>query len=115
MVGLGNTKQKIQTMIDQAEKAYTKMNEVRDDVEQLRQQLEHTSEQVDSVSHELAEQRAVVEALAEKEGIDVEQVIADAVIEDAEEGTDGETAGTDGDTADESTDGSGGESAASND
>lgn len=85
MVGLGDTKQKIQNMIDTAEKLYAKMNEVRNDVDELRSRVEHTSDQVDTMSHELAEQRAVVEALAEQEGIDVDQVIADAVIEDAEE------------------------------
>jgi archaellum component FlaC len=110
MVGLGNTKQKIQTMIDQVEKAYAKMNEVRDDVEKLRQRVEHTSDQVDTVSHELAEQRAVVEALAEKEGIDVDQVIADAVIEDAEGSDDG------GDAASQAAgDGATDETSASND
>ena len=110
MVGLGNTKQKIQTMIDQVEKAYAKMNEVRDDVEKLRQRVEHTSDQVDTVSHELAEQRAVVEALAEKEGIDVDQVIADAVIEDAEGSDDGADA-----ASQESADGATDETSASND
>jgi uncharacterized coiled-coil DUF342 family protein len=89
MVGLGDTKQKIQNMIDTAEKLYAKMNEVRNDVDELRSRVEQTSDQVDSMSHELAEQRAVIEALAEREGVDVDQVIADAVIEDAEEAADG--------------------------
>ncbi|WP_246983346.1 DUF5798 family protein [Halorientalis marina] len=110
MVGLGNTKQKIQTMIDQAEKAYTKMNEVRDDVDELRNRVEHTSDQVDAVSHELAEQRAVIEALAEKEGIDVDQAIADAVIDDAESSGEGGQSGAEG-SADAATD----ETATSND
>ena len=94
MVGLGDTKQKIQNMIDTAEKLYAKMNEVRNDVDELRSRVEHTSDQVDTMSHELAEQRAVIEALAEAEGIDVETVIADAVIDDAEETASDDTEAT---------------------
>ena len=109
MVGLGDTKQKIQNMIDTAEKLYAKMNEVRNDVDELRNRVEHTSDQVDTMSHELAEQRAVIEALAAEEGIDVEQVIADAVIEDAEDTT------TDEATADASTAGNGADGSSSND
>ena len=100
MVGLGDTKQKIQNMIDTAEKLYAKMNEVRNDVDELRNRVEQTSDQVDTMSHELAEQRAVIEALAEQEGIDVDQVIADAVIEDAEEAA--ETTDAAADASDES-------------
>lgn len=97
MVGLGNTAKKIQTMIDAAEDLYAKMNELRQQVEDLRAKVDETSETVDRMDHQLDEQRAILAALAEDAGIDVDQVLADAAIErvepDAEAGTGAETGG----------------------
>ncbi len=89
MVGLGDTKKKIQTIVDSAEKTYAKLNELREQVEDLRTKVEKTSQSVDRMDHELDEQRALLEALAAEQGIDVDQVLADAAIDEAE--TDDET------------------------
>ena len=41
----------------------------------LEREVEHTSTQVDRLERDVAEQRALVEALAEQEGLDVEDVL----------------------------------------
>ena len=105
MVGLGDTKKKIQKMVDSAEKTYAKINELRGQIDDLREKVDRTSEQVDSMDHELDEQRALLEALATEEGIDVEQVLADAAIDEAE------TTDADEETATEATDAAGGTAA----
>ncbi|WP_136716033.1 DUF5798 family protein [Halorientalis salina] len=105
MVGLGDTKKKIQKMVDSAEKTYAKINELRGQIEDLREKVDRTSEQVDRMDHELDEQRALLDALADEQGIDVEQVLADAAIEEAE------TDGTGTDTATEASDAAGGTAA----
>ena len=103
MVGLGDTKQKIQTIVDSAEKTYAKLNELRQQVDDLRGTVEGTSRTVDAMDHELAEQRAIIEAVAAEQGIDVDQVLADAAIQEAEEATD--------ETATEASDAAGGTAA----
>lgn len=85
MVGLGDTKKKIQKMIDAAEDLYGKMNELRSEVDQLRQTVETTSETVEGMEHELAEQRALLDALAADANIDTERVLAEATLATAEE------------------------------
>lgn len=111
MVGLGDTKKKIQKMVDSAERTYKRVNELRGQIEDLRAKVDRTSKQVDDMEYELAEQRAILNALAETEGIDIEQVLADAAIVDVEaddasaeaddtsEGHDGETSDTAGGAA----------------
>lgn len=85
MVGLGNTKQKIETIVDSAEKTYTKLTELREQVERLQDNVEETSQQVDDLDRELAEQRALLEALADQQNIDVEQVLTEAAIDEPED------------------------------
>lgn len=83
MVGLGDTKKKIQKMIDAAEDLYAKMNELRAQIEELRETVDTTSQQVDSIEHDVEEQRVLLEALADEQGLDVDEVLADAAIEEA--------------------------------
>ncbi|MEF8785023.1 MAG: DUF5798 family protein [Haloarculaceae archaeon] len=110
-MGLGGTAKKLQTVMDSAEKLYAKMNEIIGELKDLQQEVEDTSGQVDHLERDLAEQRALVEALAAKEGIDIEAVLEDADLppepaeEAAEESVSDETAaGTDVPVADESSD-----------
>lgn len=98
-MGFGDTAKKLQKVTSAAEELYEKMNQLRGQVQSLREEVEITSGQVDEIERDLAEQRAILEALAEKEGVDVERVIADAHIDvvDTEETTtdDSEEATTD--------------------
>jgi len=90
-MGLGSATKKLQKVTSLAEESYKRINELREQLQHLREEVESTSQQVDVIEHDLAEQRALIEALAEKEGIDVEKVVADANIEDVDIGDDGET------------------------
>lgn len=100
-MGLGGTAKKLQKVASLAEDSYQKMNELREQLAQLRNEVQSTSEQVDGIERDLAEQRALLEALAEHQDLDVESIVADVNIEDvaADEGdgasdSGGETAST---------------------
>jgi len=91
------TKNKIQRAIKVAEESYKKINEVIEKIERLQQDLETTSEQVDHIEVELAEQRALIEALAEKQGLDTADILADVeyparLLDEEAETADGTTA-----------------------
>lgn len=86
-MGFGDTAKKLQKVTSAAEDLYEKMNQLRGQVQSLREEVATTSEQVDEIEADLAEQRALLEALAENEGIDVETVVADAHIQALEENT----------------------------
>lgn len=81
---LGDTTQKLQKVANMAEDLYKKINELRQQIVELREQLDATSDDVSSVKRDVEEQRAILTALAEQQGIDVDQVIAEATIEEAE-------------------------------
>jgi len=84
-MGLGGTARKLQKVTDMAEDVYTRLNDLRDQVVEMRETTQETSDRVDRLERESAEMRALLEALAEKEGIDIESVTADAHIVEAEE------------------------------
>lgn len=91
---IGGTKQKIQKMIDAAEQLYAKMNEVVEQLTELKQRVEATGERLEAVERDVAEQRAILEALAEREGIDVEEALAAAELPDPGDDGAGDAAGT---------------------
>ncbi len=74
-MGLGGTAKKLQKVVDAAEQLYSKMNEIIGELKDLQNEVEATSTQVDRMERELAEQRALVDALAEQEGIDTDAVL----------------------------------------
>jgi DNA-binding transcriptional regulator GbsR (MarR family) len=74
---IAGTKQKIQRVVKVAEETYKKINQVIEQVEQLQEDLEQTSQQVDYIEREQADQRALLEALAEEQGLDVEAILDD--------------------------------------
>ena len=76
-MGLGSTAKKIQKVADTAEKLYAKLNELREQVLAIRDSLEATDERVQRLEAENAEQKALIEALAREQGIDVESVLDD--------------------------------------
>lgn len=67
---IGGATQKIQTVIELAESVYEGVNQLRDQVEELRATVEDTHDRVESIDAELADQRALLEALADESGID---------------------------------------------
>jgi len=72
------TKKKIQRATKVAEETYKKMNELMERMQKLQEDTETTSRQVDHMEYELAEQRVLLEALAESQGIDVDALLTDA-------------------------------------
>ncbi|WP_181686300.1 DUF5798 family protein [Halorhabdus salina] len=81
-MGFGDTAKKLQKVTGMAEDLYEKMNDLRGQIQSLREELETTSEQVNEMERDLAEQRALLEALAEEQGLDVDAIVADTHIED---------------------------------
>lgn len=67
---IGGATQKIQTVIELAESVYEGVNQLRNQVEELRETVEDTHDRVESIDAELADQRALLEALADESGID---------------------------------------------
>lgn len=90
---IAGTKKKIQRLSKVVEESYKKINELMERIQKLQQDLEVTSEQVDEIEYDLAEQRVLLEGLAEAQGLDVAELLEDADLperpgedeEDAEE------------------------------
>ncbi len=91
-MGLGGTAKKLQKVMDAAEQLYSKMNEVVSELKEVQSDVEATSAQVDRIEHDLAEQRALLEAMADQQGLDVEEVVAEADLPGESDG-DGESGG----------------------
>ncbi|WP_313695015.1 DUF5798 family protein [Halorarum halobium] len=81
-MGLGSTAKKIQTVADTAEKLYARVNEMREEVDRMRDTVSTTEQRVERVEGELAEQRALVVALAEERGIDPDAVVEEVAATD---------------------------------
>ena len=95
-MGLGSTAKKLQQIADMAEDVYARLNQLREQVVETRETVDETKARVEKMDHELAEQRAIVEALAEREGIDVDAITAEVHVVDAEsEAGDGESTASD--------------------
>jgi len=75
---IAGTKKKIQRATKVAEASYKKMNEMLERTQEIETDLQNTSEQVDCMEYELAEQRVLLEAIAEEQGLDVETLLEDA-------------------------------------
>ncbi|WP_255150536.1 DUF5798 family protein [Halorarius halobius] len=84
MVGLGDTAKKIQTVADKAEKTYNRLEQLRGQVEETRETVNDTNERVTELETQLAQQRAIIEALAEESGVDVEDALTEAAIVERE-------------------------------
>lgn len=84
-MGLGSTAKKLQKVVDMADELYSKIGELRDQMNEIRETIETTNERVGSMESDLAQQRALLEAIAENEGIDVDTYLSDSAAEDAPE------------------------------
>lgn len=93
-MGLGGTAKKIQLLAEKAEQMYEKLNELRTEVERTQDTVNGTAERVQRLEVEMAEQRAVLDAVAEEIGVDLETVSTDAHIQEAEFADEDGQAGT---------------------
>jgi uncharacterized coiled-coil DUF342 family protein len=71
---LGKAGQKISRIVELAEELYERVVELREQVGELRETTRETRDQVAELEAELATQRALLEALAEAQGLDVESI-----------------------------------------
>ena len=78
-MGFGSTAKKIQKLADTAEKLYSKLNELREQVTEMREKLDATSERVETLERENARQRALLEAIAEEQGIDTDDIAVEGL------------------------------------
>jgi len=77
-MGFGSTAKKLQKVTEYAEQLYERFEKLREEVDELRGTVEDTNDRVGELERQLAEQRALVEALAEQDGVDVEAAVEDA-------------------------------------
>ncbi|WP_226005930.1 DUF5798 family protein [Natrinema salinisoli] len=91
-MGLGSTAKKIQTLSDRAEAMYKQVKKLQQRVTGLEEKADETHETVTRLDHQLTEQRALLLAIADEQGIDGEEILAEAAIDEAEleDGADGE-------------------------
>ncbi len=75
---IAGTKKRIQRATKVAEESYKKMNEMLERMQRMQEDIETTSEQVDRIEYDVARQRALIEAIADKQGIDTEEILAAA-------------------------------------
>ena len=102
-MGLGSTARKVQKLADLAEKMYKRINQMVEQLQDLRGTVDETGARVEEIERELEQHRTLLEAIADEHDIDVDSVVTDAVIQDAEGNdviTDAEPA-DDADTGDE--------------
>jgi len=101
-MGFGSTAKKVQKLADTAEKLYSKLNDLREQVANMREKLDSTSERVETLERQAAEQGALLEAIAEEQGIDPAGVEVDYP-EDAGAETDAGDAESGSDSTDDAT------------
>jgi TolA-binding protein len=106
-MGLGSTAKKLQKLADIADELYTKVSELKTQLQSMQGTVDETNEGVADIERELTEQRALLEAIADQQGIDTDRVLTEAVIEDAEAAAEGAGDGSDpdGDDADATAEG----------
>ncbi|ERH13651.1 MAG: hypothetical protein J07HB67_02694 [halophilic archaeon J07HB67] len=76
-MGLGSTAKKLQKVADIAEQLFKRINAMRSEIQDLQGAVEGAESDAAELRRELAETRALVEAVAESEGIDTEAALAD--------------------------------------
>ena len=81
---LGGATKKIQKLLDTAEELYNRIVELREQVMEVRETVQETNERVAGLENRLDQQGAILEALAEHEDIDVDELVAEVAIEEAE-------------------------------
>ncbi|ELZ98987.1 hypothetical protein C440_01485 [Haloferax mucosum ATCC BAA-1512] len=92
-MALGGTAKKLQKVAEMAEDVYKKLNELREQIVEVRETVTETKARVDRLESENAEQRAILEAIAEDQGIDLDAAVAQAHITQAEDESEADATG----------------------
>jgi hypothetical protein len=83
-MGLGGATRKLQKVADMGEELYSRINELREQTLEMRETVTETNRRVAALEHRMDGQAAILEALAEKEGINVDELLTEVAIEEAE-------------------------------
>jgi hypothetical protein len=83
-MGLGGATRKLQKVADMGEELYSRISELREQMLEVRETVGETNERVAALENKVDGQGAILEALAEKEGIDVDEILTEVAIEEAE-------------------------------
>ena len=83
-MGLGSTAKKIQGISDKAEQMYGQVQELQQRIFHLEEEVDDTHDTVKRLDREMAEQRALLKAMAEEQGLDAEAILTEAAIQEAE-------------------------------
>lgn len=83
-MGLGSTAKTIQKLAERAEQLYEQIAELQQRIVNLEESVDETNERVHALEVESEKQTVLLTALARREGLDVEEILANAAIEEAE-------------------------------
>ena len=83
-MGLGGATRKLQKVADMGEELYSRISELREQVLEMRETVTETNRRVTALENKLDGQAAILEALAEKEGVDVDELLTEVAIDEAE-------------------------------
>lgn len=112
-MGFGDTAKRIQTLADRAEQLIAQLKDVRERVINLEEATEETNHRVSRLEKDSEKQLVLLKELAREQGIDADEVLAQAAIEEAEsddeaedaaESPDGEASTSESDSAEQADD-----------
>ncbi|QSG03060.1 DUF5798 family protein [Natranaeroarchaeum sulfidigenes] len=83
-MGFGDTAKKIQTLADRAEHLIAQLKDVRERVIELEEGIEETNGRVNELENDSEKQLVLLKAIAREQGIDADEVLAEAAIQEAE-------------------------------
>jgi uncharacterized protein YoxC len=84
-MGLGSTAKKLQTMVDHVETLLARMKDIKEQVEGTQATVDETAARVERIEAELADQRVVLDRIADAQGVDVDDV-GDSDVDDVGDG-----------------------------
>ena len=70
---------------DKAEEMYKQVQQLQKRIIRLEDEVDDTHDTVEGIDHQLTEQRQLLLAMADEQGIDGEQILAEAANDEAEE------------------------------
>lgn len=73
-MGLGSTARKIQKLSDTAEELYHKLGEILERIREIEHSIEDSSDRLRTIEHRLDQQAVLIEAIAEANDIDPEEL-----------------------------------------
>ncbi|MEF8778858.1 MAG: DUF5798 family protein [Natronomonas sp.] len=90
-MGLGGATKKLQKVADMGEELYSRINELREQMLEVHETVKETNERVAAVENKVDGQAAILEAIAKKEGLDVDELLTEVAIEEAETTEEGDS------------------------